>query len=664
MKKIFILLLLPFLWACTKETEGLQENASSEFHQFEAAIVPAGASTQTDGNKTHLGEKVGNSYPNYWSVGDAIAINGITSEALAGDSPYPGTSRASFKVRGILNAPYRCLYPASALTQYSGSEASLFLPYAQRWSSSTYDSSSFLMAGSSNSFNLSFSYLMSAIKLTVPGSYDAKLSSVLFETLGSEKVSGAFTTDFSSLTPGTGASALVNVPAPEGGVNFGSSLYFLIPAQTYANGMRFTIRATDGTQMSYSSSKSFSLAAGRSYTLTTSAYTPDADQEPQGMMVMSSNIRFASARDKSSNPDTGDRDWTNRRTAYYAMVNSIRPAVIGLQEAEKEQVKDILANCSGYEHYGLGREGGHDIIADDSYWGIVPGTKYGEESTTILYRTDLITLNSSGTVWLSETPTVVNSYFPEMEDKQCRTATWAILTYKPNGKQFFYLNTHTSLYGDSRPKEVQVVLNTVSQKNTSNLPVILTADWNMTEDDENISALENAYLSARQTAWQTDFSGTFHWWGTKSQVIDHIFYDGIATCPLYHTVAQKWNGMYISDHYPIYAYFDLGTDATDAPVVDFDLPDGYRNDPLVFTDRSTAPSGIVCWLWDIGGIISCEQNPRILFDAPQKNIQVRLTIIDALGRKASKVKFYSTIARPEDIDGTGQKEDYNNVILF
>ena len=32
--------------------------------------------------KTHLGEKVGDLYPLYWSEGDKIAINGVASEAL------------------------------------------------------------------------------------------------------------------------------------------------------------------------------------------------------------------------------------------------------------------------------------------------------------------------------------------------------------------------------------------------------------------------------------------------------------------------------------------------------------------------------------------------------------------------------------------------------
>ena len=106
------------------------------------------------------------------------------------------------------------------------------------------------------------------------------------------------------------------------------------------------------------------------------------------------------------------------------------------------------------------------------------------------------------------------------------------------------------------------------------------------------------------------------------------------------------------------------TNASGAPKADFDLPDGYLSDPLVFTDRSTAANGIVCWIWNIDGIISYERNPGILFGTPRKNVPVRLTVIDATGQKATQVKFYSTVSRLETFEGTADKDDYNPVNLF
>jgi hypothetical protein len=84
--------------------------------------------------------------------------------------------------------------------------------------------------------------------------------------------------------------------------------------------MAFAIRATDGSKMTYFTKSSFTASAGKLYPLTTKAYVSDADP----LMVMSSNVRYASASKKTNDPDTGDRTWENRKVAYYAMLNAMR----------------------------------------------------------------------------------------------------------------------------------------------------------------------------------------------------------------------------------------------------------------------------------------------------------------------------------------------------
>lgn len=641
MKKIIILvvLLLPLMLSCRQE--GPMAPLKTKTVTFEAEIAPPVTAMPNDaGTKTVLGDKAGSYYSNYWAEGDAISVNGIVSASLAAESPFAGTAKASFVLPGSPSAPYYFAYPAEAVSSYSAGSARITLPNTQHMASATYDASAFIMVGNGSSNLLSFSAVMCAIKLTVPGSYDAKISSVMFETLGDEKVSGPFNTDFSGISPASGASPMVVVYAPGEGLPFGNSAFILIPAQTYANGMRFTIRATDGTQMLFFTNSSFTAQPGKVYTLTSKAYTPDPDEIPDGLMVMSSNVRFASARDKASNPDTDDRDWTNRKSAYYAMVNNYRPAVIGLQEAEKEQVKDIKDNCSGYGHYGLGRKYGKDILN--------AGTQNNEESSTILYRTDLISLNSSGTIWHSNSPGSANTYFSEMEDHVPQTSTWAIMTYKPTNTQFFVLNTHPSIYGAAHSKEITLIRNTIASKNGSGLPVILLGDWNMTEDDSNMASITNNYYSARRNAQKTDYFETYHWWGTEARQIDHIYYDGIGDCFLFRTDKRKWNDKYISDHYPVFAVFDVSSTTPSVPAADFDIPDGIQIDsPVSFTDCSSSPSGIACWEWDFDGIRSNEQNPVVTFQSVKDNSPVRLTVVDKNGQTASVTKLITVEAPTE-----------------
>ena len=631
---------MPLLFSCMKEKAVETGEPAGKTIHFTASICES---------KTVLGEKNGTSYPNYWAAGDAISVNGVSSYALAEDSEFVGTNQAEFDVDLDAADQYYNAYPASILSGFSNGSATLTLPATQACSAVTYDPSAFIMVGHGSTESLNFFPIMSAIKLTVPGTYDAKISSVMFETLGEEKVSGPFTTDFEGITPANCASPRVLVYAPEDGVAFGSSVFLLIPAQTYASGMRFTINATDGTRMVFSTTSSFEALAGTVYPLTSRAYTPKSEPIPDGLMIMSSNVRFASARDKSSNPDTGDRDWSNRKSAYYAMVNYYRPAVIGLQEAQKEQVQDIKNNCSGYNHYGLGRKNGKDILAESSYWGLVPGTQAGEESTTILYRTDLITLNSSGTFWHSNSPNTADSYFPAMTDHVPQTSTWAIMTYKPTNTQFFMLNTHLSLY-DSRPDEIALIMNTVNSKNTGNLPVVMTGDWNLVEGDSWLDPIEAAYSNARHKAQITDSYGTYHWWGTESKLIDHIYYDGFGDCLMFRTDKRKWNDKYISDHYPVFAVFDPNSASTSqsVPTVDFDLPeDPQIDEEATFTDRSYSPVGIAYWDWDIDGIRSNEQNPTVTFQFVKDQAEVRLTVVDNNGQRATATKII-TIESSDD----------------
>ena len=431
------------------------------------------------------------------------------------------------------------------MTGYVAGSATVTLPEKQEWSSTTYDPSAFVMIGKSDVEKLTFNPMMSAIRLNVTSSHSSKLRSITFMTLGDEKVSGEFTTDFTRLTGTDDAHPYVHLIAPNGGVNFGVEVYLLIPAQTYASGMAFAFRAADGTQMTYSTKSSFTAEAGKIYPLNVT-YVPKSSS----MMLMSSNIRYGSSDD-----DTGDRAWSNRRSAYYTMLNTMSPDIVGLQEAEQDQVRDILNNCAGYSYVGYGRKSGKDILYEFSTLEQILGNKHSE-STTILYKTDKFIKHSDGWFCHSDTPNKADTYFSGTTDKQPRISTWAIFTHKDTGRKFFYLNSHTTIYDEPMQKEIKLIRDKVKELNTENLPVVLSADWNLEEDDSWMTPITSVYQSARKTAPVSDNSCTFHWWGTQERQIDHIFYLGLE-CFEFHTVDQKWNDLYISDHYPIYAKFNL-----------------------------------------------------------------------------------------------------------
>ena len=549
-----------------------------ESHVFDAHILsPDELSVQNSNVRTALGDgdKVGTPYPNYWSAGDVISVNGNKSLEVA--SEYVGTNKATFEMESAVAAPYYFAYPAAAISGYSNGRAIVTLPEKQQWLSTTYDPSAFVMIGTADRNFLEFKPMMSAVRLKVTAS-GRKIRSITFMTLGTEKVSGKFNTDHTRLTATQESNSYVHVVAPEGGAGEGEGegeeVYLLIPAQTYADGMAFAIRATDGTQMIYSTKSRFTAQAGMIYPLSVN-YEPDTP-----MMLMSSNVRFISS------DDTGERAWTTRRDAYYTMLKTMSPDIAGLQEAEQQHVKDILVNCADYSYVGYGRKSGKDILYQFSSVEQILGNKHSE-STTILYKTDKFTKHFDGWFCHSDQPNKAGSYFAGTTDEQPRISTWAIFTHKDTGRKFFYLNSHTCLYDVPMQKEINLISDKVKELNTENLPVVLSADWNLVEDDSWMNPITKLYLSARKTAPWSDNSCTFHWWGTQERQIDHIYYLGLE-CVEFHTVAQKWKDLYISDHYPIYAKFNMGDIEIPYPSTDVEFT-GTHEDCNV--DNVYYPSG-------------------------------------------------------------------------
>lgn len=274
MKKLALLASsLVMLFSCTSK---MQEPGSVN----DVIVNPSDGQTEffveIEDTKTVLGPKDGTTYPNYWAAGDAISVNGINSAALDASSPYVGTNQAMFTINGIVSAPYRFAYPASAVSNYSNGTATITLPATQAWSASSYDSQAFVMVGSSNAINFSMTPMMAVIKLSITGDYASKITSVEFTSLGSEKVSGTFTTDFATLTATAAASPFLTVNAPEGGADIGTSVFLLIPAQNYGSGMDILINALDGTAMNVSTTDAFTALSSKVYTLEFT-YAPSAD---------------------------------------------------------------------------------------------------------------------------------------------------------------------------------------------------------------------------------------------------------------------------------------------------------------------------------------------------------------------------------------------------
>lgn len=265
----------------------------------------------------------------------------------------------------------------------------------------------------------------------------------------------------------------------------------------------------------------------------------------ENLKVVSFNIRLLPGPD-------GDNRWELRKEASTAMVNAVKPDVMGLQEAFREQLDYILEGCRDYEIIGVGRDDG----------------KSEGEHMAIAYNKQRVILRKWGTYWLSPTPDEPSYGW----DAACkRTATWALFEMKGSGQKFYMVNTHLDHKGKTARKEgLAVVFRRIGEMNTENLPMILTGDLNVLPDNPCLSEINSIMSNARFHADYTDPRGSFNGFGKygasdgapdlgdtpkKSlRPIDYIYYNGMSRCISFKVLSQPFAGKaYISDHYPIFS---------------------------------------------------------------------------------------------------------------
>ena len=279
---------LAFISSCTEkeqeqETDFVypEEEVGGGITEF-TATLPA--------TKTQLGDPTGadgsREWPNLWSNGDIININGVESAELSTGDGYVGTDCAIFEMASAVSGPYYAAYPSSAVSDYSNGSATITIPATQDWVEGNYDPAAYIMLGKSNTATLTFSPMMGLVQLTTtaPAEGTLYIKSISVESVGDEKMSGAFTTttDYAGITGGDNTS--ITISAASGTTKaFGTVFTFAIPAQNYASGMRFRITAVpnaDGTgaeqTMVFAKQSAFDVSAGTLYPLTAPAFKESA----------------------------------------------------------------------------------------------------------------------------------------------------------------------------------------------------------------------------------------------------------------------------------------------------------------------------------------------------------------------------------------------------
>ena len=234
-------------------------------------IIGAGISE----TRTSLGELENGARKVYWSNGDAIAVNGTTSAALA-DVEAQSTT-AEFTFDGVLNLPYKAVYPASAYTDAN----TVTLAAVQAKAENSFGENAEPMAAYADAEgDLQFRHLCAVVKVSLTADADAdEIEYVEFKGNGSEQVSGAFAIDYenATLTATSTADADKTVRADVErtmSTDGGTDVYVVVPAGTYENGFTVKVVDTYGHYMEKSTTASKTLVAGQILAMPAFAFVP------------------------------------------------------------------------------------------------------------------------------------------------------------------------------------------------------------------------------------------------------------------------------------------------------------------------------------------------------------------------------------------------------
>ena len=253
--------------------------------------------------------------------------------------------------------------------------------------------------------------------------------------------------------------------------------------------------------------------------------------------IISTNIRFDTPQDK-------EHAWDHRKQILFDQINEFSPDLLGTQEGREPQLRDFE---SGVENLKM----------IDSHRSWIDERMY----PTIYVNPAEVDVFESGDSWLSETPNVDGS--SSFDSAFPRLFTWIKAKFKKSGKDFFYINTHFDHVKDSTRKEqVRVLIEEAKKINSTNLPIIISGDFNEAPDQH----VHKSLISEMKTIYDPWImqnnaeEGSFHKFNGDNEGnarIDWILVDfKMKTYDIFLDKKEK-DGIYPSDHFIVKGNFEL-----------------------------------------------------------------------------------------------------------
>lgn len=261
-----------------------------------------------------------------------------------------------------------------------------------------------------------------------------------------------------------------------------------------------------------------------------------ADEQP--LKVLTFNIRCGSCEQ----PDDINH-WSRRGALVKQLVAQRAPDLIGLQEAELFQVRDLVGALDGYGAVAAGRDDG----------------KEAGESTAILYRKARYELVEQKTMWLSPTPAVVGKGWDAALN---RTVSYVRLKDRHSGAELVMLNAHFDHQGLVARTESTRLVTELARTLGGARPVIVTGDFNYNKQSPAYALIATVLRDAEQASLTAPQGGDMSINGFGGHLvpgnkIDFIFVNDKVEVRSHAILLDRFDGRYASDHFPVEAVLHI-----------------------------------------------------------------------------------------------------------
>jgi len=266
---------------------------------------------------------------------------------------------------------------------------------------------------------------------------------------------------------------------------------------------------------------------------------------------MSSRIRVMSYNVRYDNPSDDTYVWRKRRDEVAGVVRFHDPALVGLQEALHNQLRDLRDRLS--DDYDWLRAGRRDTPQD------IVG-----EYAAIGYDATRFDLEDQWTLWLSESGEPGAIGWDAMLPRLVRIAK---LRENDTGVAFYFCNTHFDHAGERARIESAELLRSRIDELPTDAPVVVTGDFNARAVDPAYERLVGD--DGRRRLFDAHFADDVDHHGPETSVtdftslvpdrkIDHVFVTSDVEVLLHGTCSDTYDdGLYPSDHLPVIADVSL-----------------------------------------------------------------------------------------------------------